>query len=162
MRTASLVASLYLVIALVAACISRTVCPGSCPEGGSALLQLACTPTEPVSVTASGPCAVSDDAGAPYVNLWHAPSGSTVLVIGSPAPGVCHVLLTFASGFTYATDMNFDWQNVSPTGCCPPFVGPTSSTNGYAVDNPPGTCAPVDAGADDASRDASADASAGD
>ena len=55
--------------------------------------------------------------------------------------------LTFATGFTYSTDVTFALQpDPGPPGCpsCPPYLGPTPST--FTVDNPAATC--TDAGVD--------------
>jgi hypothetical protein len=70
------------------------------------------------------------------------------VVVASPSPGTCHVLLTFASGFTYSADVTFASQNLNPTCGCPAFIGPTSGP--FTVNNPSETCvdASTDAGAD--------------
>jgi len=61
---------------------------------------LTCGPTDLTSVSVSGPCAVADSS----VSTFLPNPASTSLQIGSPTAGVCHVSLTFATGFTYSAD----------------------------------------------------------
>jgi hypothetical protein len=63
------------------------------------------------------------------------------VLVASTGPGTCHVQLTFATGFTYSTDVTFALQpDLGPLGCpsCPPYLGPIPST--FIVDNPAATC----------------------
>jgi hypothetical protein len=69
--------------------------------------------------------------------------------INSASAGVCHVELTFATGFTYSTAVTFESQSApKPPVCCPLLTAPTQST--FTVNNPSTTCvdAEVDAGTD--------------
>jgi hypothetical protein len=92
-------------------CLTATGCTDEAPA--DALLFVSC-PREPLiapipadltAVTLSGPCA-TNDAGASALNDYLSSSGAFVW-FGSPTPGVCHVELTFATGFTYSTDVEF-------------------------------------------------------
>jgi hypothetical protein len=74
----------------------------------------------------------------------------TVFVEGQ-SPGVCHVQLTFATGFTYSTDVTFATQSGGVCGgpqCkCGDYLAPTSGP--FTVHNPSDTCvAAPDAGAE--------------
>jgi hypothetical protein len=60
----------------------------------------------------------------------------------SQVPGTCHVSLTFATGFTYATDIVFV-ESAGP--CGGNIVLPTQMS--FEVNNPPSTCLVADAGA---------------
>ena len=82
----------------------------------------------------------------------------TVVVQGQ-SPGVCHVKLTFATGFTYSTDVTFASQSGGVCGgpqCkCGDILAPTPGPGGFTVpvtvNNPSDTClaaAGEDAGAD--------------
>src|SRR5579863_9504064 len=79
-------------------CVTTTYgCPALCPSGNSpAAFDLSCNPTDLTSVVLSGPCATGDTSPSGY--LW-----SRGVSFTSPSPGVCHVELTFATGFTYST-----------------------------------------------------------
>ncbi|HEY3815899.1 MAG TPA: hypothetical protein VGL81_01950 [Polyangiaceae bacterium] len=132
-------------------CVTATyACPGGCPIGNSpAAFDLSCNQTDLTSVVLSGPCATGDTSPSRY--LW-----SRGVSFTSPSPGVCHVELVFATGFTYSRDVTFTVQSVTmPPGCaqCPSFIAPTQGF--FTVDNPSNTC--VDAGLD-AESDGSADA----
>jgi hypothetical protein len=62
------------------------------------------------------------------------------IAIHSPRPGDCHVVLTFATGFTYSADVRFTLQtDTQPSGCQPPsYTAPTQKA--FTVNNPPETC----------------------
>ncbi len=68
--------------------------------------------------------------------------------VGTESPGVCHVELIFASGFTYSADVTFVLRPGGVCGgpqCkCGDYVTPTSGS--FTVNNPNNTC--VDAGLD--------------
>jgi hypothetical protein len=70
------------------------------------------------------------------------------LYLYSMTGGVCHIALTFATGFAYSTDVTFNYWPPPPgnaSGCTGPWgVAPTQAI--FVVDNPPGTCG--DAGLD--------------
>lgn len=78
--------------------------------------------------------------------------------VRSRGPGVCHVTLTFATGFVFRSDVTFV-SHVSPVtagcgGACPTVFVPASTAT-IEVQNPTQTCIDLDAaGADplDASR----------
>ncbi len=85
-----------------------------------------------VAVEVSGPCATGDASTPSYV------SGESV-DIASPSPGVCHVQLTFGTGFTYSADVTFTSQTAE--GDCVPsfsYVGPTQVV--FPVAEPGETC----------------------
>jgi hypothetical protein len=128
-----------LLLVLGIGCQGHSACTNFCFENRPAMFVLSCSPTDLTDVTASGPCSFSDASG-PTV-------AGTSLQIGSPTPGICHVTLTFATGFTYSTDVTFVSQTTpAPPGCggCSPYIAPTQRE--FAVDNPSTTY--VDAGAD--------------
>ena len=143
---------LALLLVLGVGCTSGPpACPGFCSENTPATFTLTCSPTDLMDVSISGPCFGAD--AAPSTNLPHA--SSTSVQIGSPTPGVCHVTLTFASGFTYSADVTFVSQtDPAPSGCptCSPYVTPTQRT--FTVNNPTTTCVDAGAGASDSSADA--------
>lgn len=85
------------------------------------------------------------------------PGNSGFVLVGSPSPGECHIVLTFATGFTYSADVAFTSQVVG-CGACSPSIGPIGGP--YTVDDPSDTCVAVhDAGAEAGATDA-ADANA--
>ncbi len=117
-------------------------CPDAeCPDQEFATFDLGCSPNDLVSVVASGPCS-TPDAGLAY----YTGGGSERQVsVGSSAPGDCHIVLTFATGFTYSADVTFTTRTVC--GHCP-YVAPTSDP--FTVNNPSNTCVALpDAGADE-------------
>jgi hypothetical protein len=133
--------SLGLLVMASAACGERS-CPGGCPGSGLAILNLSCGPTDLTSVTLTGPCATTDAGPAdPNPAKYVFGATSQALAISSPNPGTCHVVLSFASGFSYSTDVLFTSQT-SEGGCCPAYVAPTQPT--FSVNNPSQTC--TDAG----------------
>jgi hypothetical protein len=119
-------------------------CPGGCIQAAFATFELSCSPNDLIGVTASGPCAMPDASLSFYtgsVTEWS-------VLVESPTPGTCHVVLTFATGFTYEADVVFTSHSIpSEPGCgqCPDYIGPTSGP--FQVDNPSDTCVGV---ADDA------------
>jgi hypothetical protein len=159
-----------------------------------ATIELNC-PAAVTTAQLTGPCAPSGDASHFIVESPDAYSGGSgppasagfgfscapitqvpfseckQVYIAATAPGVCHVGLTFADGFTYSTDVTFTSQtDPEPPGCarCPSYIAPASQTM-FMVNNPSDTCVePVlDAGLDavggipsDAPSETSADAEA--
>ena len=111
MLIARCAAALSLLVVLGGGCSQGHACPGFETANQSAILQLSCGPTDLVSVALSGPCSIGD---ASISNLAASPS----LAISSPSPGVCHVTLTFATGFTYSADVTFIAQNDGDTPGC--------------------------------------------
>ena len=85
---------------------------------------------------------------------WYTGRGTEAMVsIGSRSPGVCAITLTFATGFTYSTNVTFTSQTLANLpGCpqCPAFIGPADGP--FRVDNPSDTCvkAKTDGGSIDA------------
>jgi hypothetical protein len=99
----------------------------------AATFNLSCSPNDLTSVVATGPCADPDASLSWYTGK------ETQWAVGvvSPSPGVCHIELTFATGFTYSADVTFTEQTA-----CNSFIGPTSGP--FMVNNPSDTC--LDAG----------------
>jgi hypothetical protein len=89
-------------------------CSDVIPGNEPAIFNLSCGPTDLTSVALSGPCSIGD-ASPP--NYLFGPA-STSLAFSSPSPGQCHVVLTFATGFTYSADVTFASQTTAqPAGC---------------------------------------------
>jgi hypothetical protein len=128
MRTALALALMGLLVVFLAAC---SVCPDAdCPgPGGVATFQLSCSPNDLVSVVASGQCS-TPDAGLPWAGA------GTELYVAVPGlgPGVCHVEMTFATGFTYSMDVMF--TSKSTCGGCSYLT----TSGPFMVNNPPTTC----------------------
>jgi hypothetical protein len=122
-------------------CNSTKICCGLCPSPEPAVFQLACSANDLVSVVATGPCATPDASLSSY-------TGNGRVFVDSQSPGVCHVELTFATGFTYSADVTFASQPGGVCGgpqCkCADYLTPTSGP--FTVNNPSTTC--VDAGSD--------------
>lgn len=119
-------------------CASHQDTCGSLPDlKTKAIFDLTCDAANLVSVGLSGPCATGDTSPSNY-------RSSQGVEVGSPSPGVCHVVLTFATGFTYSTDVTFASQTAD--GCDGPqsYVGPTTVV--FSVADPAAACA--DAGVD--------------
>ncbi|HEY6460918.1 MAG TPA: hypothetical protein VIY73_12230 [Polyangiaceae bacterium] len=123
------------------ACSAPEPCCGTCPSSEPAAFQLACPSTDLQSVTASGPCTMPNATLASYL-------GDGVVYVRSGGPGVCHVDLTFATGFTYSVDVTFASQPGGVCGgpqcSCGDYVRPTGGP--FVVDDPHTTC--VDSGVD--------------
>ncbi len=112
-------------------------CADSCSiPYSAATLNLSCSATDLMNVVVSGPC--STDGGP-----WYRAAGQFV-ELSSPSPGVCHVELTFATGFVYSTDVTFTTPPADPSACCNTATAPTLAT--FTVNNPSATC--VDAKGD--------------
>ena len=115
-----------------------------CSGGGMvAIFELSCGATDLTSVVLSGPCATGDASPSHYLD------GGTSVIISSPSPGVCHVELTFATGFTYSADVTFVSESAGGACVCPPNTAPTQTT--FVVNNPSTTCLDggLDAGGDE-------------
>jgi hypothetical protein len=128
---------LGLLVVLGSGCSQGHACSNFETANQFAEFRLSCAPTDLTSMSVSGPCSGGDASVSD-------PPASTSLAISSPSPGVCHVTLTFATGFTYATDVTFVLQSDDDT--CPVwhYTAPTQRT--FTVNNPGATC--VDAGLD--------------
>ena len=123
---------------IVADCSERGPAPCDLEvENQPAIFDLSCGPTNVMSVTLSGACATDDTNPSHYV---FGPTSKSIAV-RSPNPGDCHVVLTFATGFTFSADVTF----TSELGGCAPnsYTAPTPQT--HTVDNPSDTCV-LDAG----------------
>jgi hypothetical protein len=122
-------------------CSSTQACCTSCPAPEPAAFQLACSSTDLKSVVATGPCATPDASLSSYI-------GNGAVYVQSQSAGVCHVELTFATGFTYSADVTFTMRPGGVCGgaqCkCGDYPAPTSGP--FKVNNPGTTC--VDAGPD--------------
>jgi hypothetical protein len=137
---AALVAGL---LAVLGGCTVEKDCPGGCIEVAFATFHLSCSPNDLTNVVATGPCSDPDASLE-----WYTGADSEWIVgVAAQSPGDCHIVLTFATGFTYAADVTFTSQN---EGCgCPSYIGPVASTGPLTVDNPSDTCvAAHDAGGD--------------
>jgi len=152
-RTYAALAVVPVVVAGFAAACSTYQC-NVFPVIPNATLELTCDSPDITSITVSGPCE-SDAGPSSFV------SPGSIAIANSPTPGVCHVELTFATGFTYATDVTFEPQQFTQcgNGQVDYYVEPTEST--FMVNNPAATCgdAGTDAGSDGATElDAAPDA----
>ncbi len=114
-------------------CSTHEDCPGAggCPTHAAVTFELSCNPNDLVSVTATGPCAHPDASLS-----WYRDATECCIVVPAATAGTCHVVLTFATGFTYTQDVTF--QDVQGDSCCPSYVWPTSGS--FMVNNPPDTC----------------------
>jgi hypothetical protein len=74
--------------------------------------------------------------------------------VTSSIPGVCHVQLVFATGFTFTTDVTFASGTATACGTTVQYVGPSQVV--FQVDNPVTTC--LDGGPDAPSHDATVEA----
>ena len=125
-------------------CGSNGACCGLCPDSVPADFNLTCESTNLESVVATGPCAGPPDASVTgYTNTW---MGSEHVYVSSDAPGTCHVELTFATGYTYSTDVTFATQSGGVCGGPQCTCGDYLAAGSFAVNNPPDTC--IDAGVD--------------
>jgi hypothetical protein len=109
----------------------------------------------------SGPCATRY-AGLSLTRGDDAALIGTVFVDGQ-SPGVCHVELIFATGFTHRVDVTFGLRPGGRCGgpqCkCADYLAPTSGP--VTVNNPSDTCVAIpDAGDAEATSSEAGDASA--
>jgi hypothetical protein len=102
---------------------SDSICCGACPDSRPAVFNLPCSATNLQRVVATGPCATPEASTASYM-------GNDAVFVRSQAPGLCHIELTFATGFTYSADITFASQPGGVCGgpqcTCPDYVAPTS------------------------------------
>jgi hypothetical protein len=112
---------------------------GGCTDAASVLFYLSCSPNDLTSVVTSGPCSMPDASLE-----WYTGGGTKWVAVGSPSPGECHIVLTFATGFTYSADVTFTSQTGGQCPGCRSYIGPTSGP--FTVNNPNTTC--LDAGPD--------------
>jgi hypothetical protein len=116
---------------------SRSICDegddvSTSAEG--ALFTLTCASGDLTQIVVTGPCTSGPTSGS-YLPVYTT-NGSSVTVY-SPTPGVCHVELIFAAGFTYSADVTYVWQEEA---CGSRYAAPTSTSAEFAVDNPGDTC----------------------
>ncbi len=100
-----------------------------------ATFELACAPTDLTTVNVSGPCSGNNLLSDPANYYGNGEGGLGTLEVGSQVAGLCHVELTFASGFVYSTDVTFTGTSNS---CGTGFISPTQSV--FVVNNPRSTC----------------------
>jgi hypothetical protein len=98
----------------------------------------------------SGACFIGDAGySLDQIGFWE-----NKILVSSPYPGRCHIEVTFDTGFTFATDIDFARYNHGPP--CGPYhtqstyTAPTPSN--VVINNPTDTCADAglvgDAGVD--------------
>ena len=104
-----------------------------------ATFELACAPSDLTAVNILGPCAGNNLRSDPADYYGNGEGGLGKLEVSSQVAGLCHVELTFASGFVYSTNVTFAG---TADRCGTAFINPTQST--FTVNNPISTC--VDAG----------------
>jgi hypothetical protein len=127
------VAAFGLLAALASSgCSHRDACNVIPDPPTEAIFEPSCGVANLVAVDLSGPCATGDAGNPSYAyGEW--------VEIASPNPGVCHVRLTFATGFIYSVDVTFTSQTAE--GDCVPsfsYVGPTQVV--FPVTDPGETC----------------------
>lgn len=126
-------AALGLLAALASGgCSHRDAC-GVIPDPPTkAIFEPSCGVADLVAVDVSGPCATGDASTPSHAyGEW--------VEIASPSAGVCHVQLTFTTGFTYSADVTFTSQTAE--GDCVPsfsYVGPTQVV--FPVTDPGESC----------------------
>lgn len=114
---------------------------GCLPPGGEVDLDLACGPSDLVTVNLSGACSGGSAPASKYLGL------DNRLSLPSEQAGDCHIELAFANGYTFATDVQFVSAE-QPCASCAPHFDPASDVP-VAVPNPPSTCSSdASAGAD--------------
>jgi hypothetical protein len=129
-------ALLGLLLTLLAGC-GQATCNNYVAPDQPAILELSCGPTDLTDVSLSGSCSTGD---AGLSSLFGSTTNS--LAVTSARPGDCHVILTFANGFTSSTDLTFVSQTLHEGCVNEVYTVPTMRT--VAIDNPPDTC--LDAG----------------
>jgi hypothetical protein len=137
-RLVSCAVALGLVTVLWGTGCSSPSC-NACIEASSATFDLTCAASNLTSIAVSGPCA-ADDASIESFTTYSFP----IVAVDSPTPGVCHIKLTFATGFTYSTDVTFASTTAGSCSGCPSYIGATSGP--FMVHNPSNTCVDASAG----------------
>jgi hypothetical protein len=117
-------------------CVQQPSCDNISRVETPATFELACSPSDLTAVNVSGPCSSSNMGSDPTDHYGNDEVGRGKLEVGSQVAGLCHVDLTFASGFVYSTDVTFTGTSDS---CGTGFISPTQSV--FAVNNPDSTCA---------------------
>jgi hypothetical protein len=116
-------------------CVQQSSCDNISRVETPATFELACAPSDLTAVNVSGPCSSSNMGSDPADYDGNGEVGLGKLEVGSQVAGLCHVDLTFASGFVYSTDVTFTGTSDS---CGTGFISPTQSV--FAVNNPASTC----------------------
>jgi hypothetical protein len=131
----------------------RAPCPGVCGGATEVVVDLSCAPASVTSATLSGPCSPDATTGGSWPGhrgFICSDKGVTPFVdcsevfFETSGPGVCHVEIDFADGFTYSADVTYSAE--ASCACATPFLA--ASTNKLMVNNPSATCA-ADAGLTD-------------
>ena len=135
-------------------------CPGSCTETRTVQVSLACATATVTNVQLTGPCAPESDASlykgfAPDASVRGQTLGLSCASVDrvpfsecqdvfftTAGPGECHLALTFANGFTFASDVT--WESEVQNCGCPALLVPSQPV--VHVDNPESTCSSADAG----------------
>lgn len=100
----------------------RYPCPDGCFVAFFATFWMSCNPNDLVSVTTTGPC-TNPDAGLSWYTGAETKWEASVF---AARPGLCHIVLTFATASTYSADVTFTEQNQA---CgCPNYTGPAVPT----------------------------------
>jgi len=138
-RRAAKAISLFCVVAAFGGgtgCVQQQACDNITRVETPATFDLACAPSDLTAVKVSGPCSSSNMSTDPAVYERNGEAGPGKLEVGSQVAGLCHVDLTFASGFVYSTDVTFTGTS---DGCGTGFITPTQSV--FAVNSPGSACA---------------------
>jgi hypothetical protein len=144
-------------LALLACTSGHGDCGGMCQSVTGVTLDLSCAPAAVTKAVLTGPCAPtvrdaapSDGSGGSAFGFSCATAVKTPFVdcsqvyFDASGPGVCHVELTFADGFTYSADVTY--STVPPYCGCPSISGLVPSPATLTVNNPSATCGALDAG----------------
>jgi hypothetical protein len=135
-------AALTLSVLVAGGCGWHEDCPSGCREGDPIVLDISCGGTDLTSVVLSGPCNI-DNASAP--DLYLGGSHQQYVYVQPNVAGTCHIELTFATGFTFSTDVHVTNQSDGDSQCSCQYQEPDPQT--IAVNNPSTTC--VDGGVGD-------------
>ena len=114
-------------------CSQGTYAGNGCLDpGGRVELDLACGPSDLTTVNTSGACSEGSQPAWKYLG------GANSVSVPTEEPGDCHIELVFASGYTFATDIQFVSAK-QPCSSCSPHFDPASDQP-VAVPNPGSTC----------------------
>jgi hypothetical protein len=116
-------------------CVQQQACDNISRVETPVTFDLACAPSDLTTVKVSGPCSSSNMSTDPAAYEGNGEAGPAKLEVGSEVAGLCHVDLTFASGFVYSTDVTFTGTS---DGCSTGYITPTQSV--FAVNSPGSTC----------------------
>jgi hypothetical protein len=110
--------------AAMTGCSPAAPCGITCTGNMTTSIHLPCGDAV-TSVTLSGPCGENEGGFKDYAVY----PGLRDVDIGSPAAGACVVVITFSSGRTYETTINFaTLSDPKVSGCpqCADYIGPTN------------------------------------